>query len=190
MFTANGLIHTRQLSIDMCESAAPCCLPARCSQSRWGPCCVRAAIRLHTTTHVAFSLGEQVASVVCGVAGQSVLIEYTLHRANLTGRAGRYARRRRGGAPRSFQEDALFFLEFWIRACKWRERPLTLSVSGCVWKLAQECRAFVLFIPVNTDSPVETRAHFPGKTFRADHPKSPFLEIEHKNNEYARRPKS
>jgi hypothetical protein len=35
---------------------------------------------------------------------ESVLIEYTLHRANLTGRAGWYARRRRGGAPRSFQE--------------------------------------------------------------------------------------
>jgi hypothetical protein len=50
-----GNLHTRsQLAIDMCESAVVCCLPARCSQSRWGPCCVRAAIRLHTTTHVAF----------------------------------------------------------------------------------------------------------------------------------------
>ena len=35
---------------------------------------------------------------------ESVRIAYTLHRANLTGWAGWYARRRRGGAPRSFQE--------------------------------------------------------------------------------------
>ena len=41
---------------------------------------------------------------------ESVLIECTLHRANLTGRAGWYARRRRGGAPLSFQENALMSL--------------------------------------------------------------------------------
>ena len=57
---------------------------------------------MHTTTHHTrgvYRLGE-VLSV------ESVLIEYTLHRANLTGRAGWYARRRRGGAPLSFQENA------------------------------------------------------------------------------------
>jgi len=60
-------------------------------------------LRAHDDTRGVYRLGE-VLSV------ESVLIECTLHRANLTGRAGWYARRRRGGAPLSFQENALMSL--------------------------------------------------------------------------------
>jgi len=78
-----------------CRSAL---LPAACKRVAARVVGVRAAceLRFACTRHT-WRLGE-VLSV------ESVLIEYTLHRANLTGRAGWYARRRRGGAPRSFQE--------------------------------------------------------------------------------------
>ena len=65
------------------------CAACRCVLS-WGPCCRESRVSCDSRARVAFRR-----SVVCVVCTP---IEYTLHRASSTGRAGWYARRRRGGA--------------------------------------------------------------------------------------------
>ena len=108
-------------------------------------------LRAHDDTRGVYRLGE-VLSV------ESVLIECTLHRANLTGRAGWYARRRRGGAPLSFQENAFDVVVDIVWSGE-HERPLTLCERMCLEARARMSSIF--FSP--TDSPVETRARFPKK---------------------------
>ena len=81
-------------------------------------------LRAHDDTRGVYRLGE-VLSV------ESVLIECTLHRANLTGRAGWYARRRRGGAPLLFQENAFDVVVDIVWSGE-HERPLTLCERMCL----------------------------------------------------------
>ena len=93
-------IHPRrQLCAGQGVAQGSALLPGACRRVAAGVVGVRAAceLRFACTRRHTWRLGE-VLSV------ESVLIAYTLHRANLTGWAGWYARRRRGGAPRSFQE--------------------------------------------------------------------------------------
>ena len=61
------------------------CAACRCVLS-WGPCCRESRVSCDSRARVAFRR-----SVVCVVCTP---IEYTLHRASSTGRAGWYARRR------------------------------------------------------------------------------------------------
>jgi len=108
-------------------SAAACCVQARCSQSRWGPCCVWAAIRMHTT-HVAFRW-----SVVCGVCTHRVYSP-----SGQLDRAGGLVRAQAERRCAAVVPGADALVPWCRRDIVWRgehERPLTLCVSGCVWSL-------------------------------------------------------
>ena len=110
-------------------------------------------LRAHDDTCGVYRLGE--------VSVESVLIECTLHRANLTGRAGWYARRRRGGAPLSFQENAFDVVVDIVWSGE-HERPLTLCERMCLRACARMSSIF-FSRPVNTYLPVETANSFSEK---------------------------
>jgi hypothetical protein len=114
-------------------------LPAACRRVAARVVWVRAAceLRFACTRHT-WRLGE-VLSV------ESVLIECTLHRANLTGRAGWYARRRRGGAPLSFQENAFDVVVDIVWSGE-HERPLTLCERMCLRACARMSSIFWAYL--------------------------------------------
>ena len=112
---------------------------ARCRSALLPAACQRVAARVVGVRRLRVSCDSRAHDDTCGVyrlgevlSVESVLIEYTLHRANLTGRAGWY-RRAGGEAVRRGRSRRTPLCLDARRDIVWsgeQERPLTLCVSG------------------------------------------------------------